>query len=121
MDSLRRRNRVLFVAVPGDEKQFGGCLAAGKGFVHISAEGNVEACPFAPYSDSNLRNMSLREALQSRLLKAIRDNQESLQEGQGGCALWDRREWVQSLCTPEMECKMEQVKKEDKIPHLVPS
>lgn len=101
MNSLRARNSALFVAVPGDEEQFGGCLAAGKGFVHISAEGNVEACPFAPYSDCNLKEVSLREALQSRLLRAIRDNQENISETAGGCALWEKREWVRSLITPE--------------------
>ena len=101
MNSLRARNKALFVAVPGDEEQFGGCLAAGKGFVHISAEGNVEACPFAPFSDCNLKEVSLREALQSRLLQAIRDNEGNLKEGTGGCALWEKRDWVKSLVTPE--------------------
>lgn len=101
MNLLRAGNKALFVAVPGDEKQFGGCLAAGKGFVHISAEGNVEACPFAPFSDCNLKETSLREALQSRLLRAIRDNEGNLEEGTGGCALWEKRDWVKSLVTPE--------------------
>ncbi len=31
----------------------------------ISAEGNIEPCPFAPYSDTNLKDSSLKEALQS--------------------------------------------------------
>jgi MoaA/NifB/PqqE/SkfB family radical SAM enzyme len=101
MNSLRSRNSALFVALPNDEEQFGGCLAAGRGFVHISAEGNVEACPFAPYSDCNVREISLRDALQSRLLQAIRDNQEGFEEEAGGCALWDKREWVKSLIAPE--------------------
>ncbi len=46
----------MFIEVPGDEDEIGGCLGAGKGFIHISAEGDVEPCPFAPYSDMNLRN-----------------------------------------------------------------
>ena len=100
MNSLRATNKALFVAVPGDEEQFRGCLAAGKGFVHISSEGNVEACPFAPFSDCNLKEVSLREALQSRLLQAIRDNEGNLKEGTAGCALWEKRDWVKSLVTP---------------------
>jgi len=96
-DSFRSQFPALFVAVPGDEDEIGGCLSAGKGFVHISAEGNVEPCPFAPYSDANLRDSSLKDALQSDFLKAIRDNHEHLSETEGGCALWVEREWVSSL------------------------
>ena len=97
MAALRAKYRALFVAVPGDEDKFGGCLAGGRGFVHISADGDVEACPFAPYSDTNLRDSSLREALQSELLATIRHNSDQLGEGKGGCALWEQKEWVHSL------------------------
>ncbi len=96
-DSLRSEFSALFIAVPGDEEDVGGCLAAGRGFVHVSAEGDVEPCPFAPYSDANLRDSSLKDALQSHFLKSIRDNRESLSDTEGGCALWIEREWVRSL------------------------
>jgi MoaA/NifB/PqqE/SkfB family radical SAM enzyme len=72
--SFRSKYSSLFIAVPGDEEEIGGCLSAGRGFVHISADGNVEPCPFAPYSDSDLRDSSLKEALQSEFLKTIRRN-----------------------------------------------
>lgn len=39
---LRRQFASLFISVPGDEEGFGGCLAAGRGFVHISAQGDLE-------------------------------------------------------------------------------
>jgi MoaA/NifB/PqqE/SkfB family radical SAM enzyme len=90
------RYSALFISVPGDEKDFGGCLAAGRGFIHISAEGDVEPCPFAPYSDVNLKDRSLQEALQSPLLKAIRENDEPL-ETSGSCALFAKKEWVEGL------------------------
>jgi MoaA/NifB/PqqE/SkfB family radical SAM enzyme len=97
MQEFRARFNRIFVVFPGDEEIFGGCLAAGRGFVHISPEGNLEPCPFAPYSDVNLKNISLKEALQSRFLNAIRQNHDKLTETKGGCALWDRRDWVYSL------------------------
>lgn len=96
-DSLRSRYPALFIAIPGDEEEIGGCLSAGRGFVHVNAVGDVEPCPFAPYSDANLRNMPLKDALQSEFLKKIRENHGRLTEAQGGCALWAEREWVQSL------------------------
>jgi len=95
-NSFRSKFSALFVALPWDEEEIGGCLSAGRGFVHISAEGNVEPCPFVPYSDVNLKDIPLKEALQSKMLKTIRENHAQLQEIHG-CALWERREWVQSL------------------------
>ena len=87
----------LFIALPGDEEKYGGCLAAGRGFIHLSPEGRLEPCPFAPFSDVSLQEMSLREALDSELLRAIRENGHQLTETRGGCALWAKRDWVQSL------------------------
>jgi MoaA/NifB/PqqE/SkfB family radical SAM enzyme len=97
IDSFRKNYSALFISVPDDEKQFGGCLSSGRGFVHISPGGDLEACPFAPFTDTNLKNSSLKDALQSNLLKVIRENSDQLEEGKSGCALWERREWVQSL------------------------
>ena len=96
-DSFRARYPALFVAVPGDEEEIGGCLSAGRGFVHVNAAGDVEPCPFAPYSDVNLRDTSLKDALQSEFLKKIRENHGHLSEAEGGCALWVEREWVRSV------------------------
>lgn len=95
--SFRSKWPALFIAVPGDEEEIGGCLSAGRGFVHVSADGCVEPCPFAPYSDVNLKDVSLREGLQSTFLRSLRESTEHLHETKGGCALWVKRAWVQSL------------------------
>ena len=97
LDSYAKRFPGLFIAFPGDEGNFGGCLSAGRGFVHVSPTGDLEPCPFAPYSDCNLKEMSLREALGSEFLRTIRENREKLNEDRGGCALWEERDWVRSL------------------------
>ena len=95
--SFRERYPATFLSFPGEEKAFGGCLSSGRGFVHVSASGDLEPCPFAPYSDVSLQHMSLREALQSPFLQRIRDNHTELLETDGGCAIWKKREWAQSL------------------------
>jgi MoaA/NifB/PqqE/SkfB family radical SAM enzyme len=95
-DAFRVKHRAVFVALPRDEEEIGGCLSAGRGFIHISAEGSVEPCPFVPYSDTNIKNCSLKEALQSKMLRTIRENHGQLEET-NGCALWERRQWVQDL------------------------
>jgi MoaA/NifB/PqqE/SkfB family radical SAM enzyme len=97
--SFRKKFSSVFIAVPWDEEETGGCLASGRGFVHISAEGDLEPCPFAPYSDTNLKQIPLKEALKSRFLKSLRDSHERLTETEGGCALWKKRDLVQSLLT----------------------
>ena len=92
-----KRHAALFIPFPGDEGEYGGCLAAGRGFIHISAAGDVEACPFAPFSDTNLGNATLESALRSALLKKIRDNHHLLKEGEGGCALWNNIGFIEKL------------------------
>jgi MoaA/NifB/PqqE/SkfB family radical SAM enzyme len=99
MSALGNQFPALFIGFPGDEEKFGGCLAAGRGFIHISSSGNVEPCPAAPFSDANLTAVSLRDALGSSFLDKIRRNHDLLTETNGGCALWTNREWVQTLMT----------------------
>jgi MoaA/NifB/PqqE/SkfB family radical SAM enzyme len=100
-EGLQERSRPVFIVFPGDEEQFGGCLAAGRGFVHVGPDGSLEPCPFAPFSDSSVADVPLEQALTSRLLRAIRDNHAELKETRGGCALWRKHEWVESLAKNE--------------------
>lgn len=87
----------IFVAFPGDEEKYGGCLSSGRGFVHVAANGSLEPCPFAPLSAGNLKEMSLKEALKSRFLEELRNNHDKLTETLGGCALWKHRDWARTL------------------------
>jgi len=95
MARLRRRHPAVFVRFPGDEEGNGGCLAAGKGLFHISPEGNLEPCPFAPYSDVSLHDMSLAQGLrQSRLFAAVRQQVPDLPGEAGRCLMHLNREWL---------------------------
>lgn len=97
LDHLRDSYKAVFIDFPGDEEKMGGCLAAGRGFIHVSQSGAVEPCPASPYSDANLGQMSLREALDSELLRKIRGTPHSLVDSPSGCALFDKEDWVKSL------------------------
>ena len=90
-------DRTLFIAFPGDEKDSDGCLAAGRGFFHINSHGGAEPCPFSPYSDTNIRNGSLLDAMRSPLFTALREGDMLLEEHKGGCVLFERRERVEAL------------------------
>lgn len=101
MRSFRSRFPALFIAVPWDEDDVGGCLSAGRGFVHINAAGDLEPCPFAPFSDMNMKDHSLKEALQSEFFKRIREQPELSRENGGGCILWKEQNLVRSLLKKE--------------------
>ena len=100
---LRRKKEALFVAFPGDEAKYGGCLAAGRGLIHVNSHGGVEPCPFSPYSDVSLKKRMLADALDSVMLQKIRDNHDLLGETSGGCALWRNRDLVKSLLSRTTE------------------
>jgi MoaA/NifB/PqqE/SkfB family radical SAM enzyme len=98
VNALRERyGRMLFLSFPGDEKNTGGCLAAGRGFFHISVNGDAEPCPFSPYSDTNIRDKSLLEALQSPLFSQLSETGMLNSPHKGGCALFDRQNEVKAL------------------------
>ena len=88
---------MIFIAFPGDEKATGGCVAAGRGFFHINSHGGAEPCPFSPYSDINVRDTSLKEALQSPLFLALQSEDVLLDDHEGGCVLYEKREEVERL------------------------
>jgi MoaA/NifB/PqqE/SkfB family radical SAM enzyme len=95
---LRERYpQIIFLSFPGDEKKMGGCLAAGRGFFHINTNGAAENCPFSPYSDRNVRDTSLLEALKSPLFSKLREGGLVGGEHTGGCALFEQQDQVLSI------------------------
>ena len=52
-----------------------GCIAAGKKYCHINANGDVEPCVFIHNSGANIKENSLLECLQQPLFKAYRKGQ----------------------------------------------
>ncbi|RDU23354.1 radical SAM protein [Anaerosacchariphilus polymeriproducens] len=100
LESLREEyETMLFISFPGDEKTSGGCLAAGRGFFHINSQGGVEPCPFSPYSDTNLKEISLREAMKSPLFQRLKENDVLMEEHAGGCVLFEKEELVRDFLT----------------------
>ena len=53
----------------------GGCIAGGRYYLHINAKGDVEPCVFIHYSNANIHDCTLLEALKSPLFQAYHDNQ----------------------------------------------
>lgn len=58
-----------------DGEYVGGCIAGGRSYCHINANGDIEPCAFIHYSDSNIRKKTLLEAYRSPLFMGYHDNQ----------------------------------------------
>jgi hypothetical protein len=59
--------------------------------------GAVEPCPFSPYSDTNLKNCTLKQALQSPLFRKLKETGLLLGEHDGGCLLFQKEKEVKEL------------------------
>lgn len=95
---LRKKYQdMIFLSFPGDEKASGGCIAAGRGFFHINYRGGAEPCPFSPYSDVNVKETSLREAIHSGLFMKLQNSGTLMKDHAGGCVLYQNREEVESF------------------------
>jgi len=98
IERLRKEhNEMIYISFPGDEKDTGGCVAAGRWFFHINSHGGAEPCPFSPYSDINVRDTSLKEAIHSGLFRELRNSGYLLEEHIGGCTLYEKREQVEKI------------------------
>ncbi len=58
-----------------DAEYVGGCIAGGRRYLHINANGDMDPCVFVHYSDSNIREKTLLEGLWSPIMMAYHDGQ----------------------------------------------
>ncbi|HUM44093.1 MAG TPA: radical SAM protein [Fervidobacterium sp.] len=58
-----------------DGEYVSGCIAGGRYYLHINANGDIEPCAFIHYSDSNIHEKTLLEAYKSPLFMAYHDSQ----------------------------------------------
>ena len=98
MDELRHEfSNMILLSFPGDELAMSGCMAAGRGFLHINSHGGAEPCPFSPFSDVNVKDTSLKEALNSGLFRKIISEGLLAESHAGGCVLYEKRDQVENL------------------------
>lgn len=73
--AFRETKAIFSMDFQNDAEYVGGCIAGGRNYLHINAKGDVEPCVFIHYSNCNIHEVSLLEALKSPLFMAYRDNQ----------------------------------------------
>ena len=73
---LYRKTKPIFAMdFWNDGEYVKGCVAGGRYYFHINANGDMEPCAFIHYSDSNIREKTIIEALQSPLFKGYKAHQ----------------------------------------------
>lgn len=69
----RARKPLFAMDFQNDAEFVGGCIAGGKNYLHINANGDLDPCVFIHYSDSNIREKTILESLRSPLFMAYHD------------------------------------------------
>ena len=73
--SFRNTKPIFTMDFQNDAQYVGGCIAGGRRYLHINAKGDVEPCVFIHYSNCNIHDTSLLDALRSPLFMAYHNGQ----------------------------------------------
>ena len=73
--AFRETKPIFSIDFQNDAEYVGGCIAGGRRYLHINAKGDVEPCVFIHYSNCNIHDTSLLDALKSPIFMAYHDNQ----------------------------------------------
>jgi hypothetical protein len=58
-----------------DGEYVNGCIAGGRNYLHINANGDIEPCAFIHYADRNIHENTILEALKAPLFQQYKKNQ----------------------------------------------
>ena len=89
---FRATKPILFVDFWDDGRLTHGCMAGGKMYFHINAQGDVEPCVFCHFASDNIKGKSLLEVLDSPFFREICSRQPYSENLLRPCMLIDRPE-----------------------------
>lgn len=72
---MREKKPLFTLDFQNDGEFVGGCIAGGRRYLHINAAGDVEPCVFIHYSNANIHDVSLLDALRSPLFMKYYEGQ----------------------------------------------
>ena len=72
---MRMEKSIFAMDFQNDGEYVGGCIAGGRRYLHINANGDCDPCVFIHYSNANIHDMSLLEVMQSPIFMAYHDGQ----------------------------------------------
>lgn len=71
----RNTKPIFTIDFQNDGEYVDGCIAGGRSYLHINANGDIEPCAFIHYADSNIRTCTLLEACKRSLFTAYKEGQ----------------------------------------------
>lgn len=80
-----------------DGEFVGGCIAGGRNYFHINANGDAEPCVFIHYSGANIRENTLLEILKQPFFMAYHDNQPFNENPLRPCPMLENPDILQRL------------------------
>ncbi|TFZ40766.1 radical SAM protein [Soehngenia longivitae] len=92
--ALRNEKPIFLMDFWNDGEYVNGCIAGGRQYFHINAHGDVEPCAFVHYSDTNIKNVSLIEALNSNIFKAYQKRQPFNENHLRPCPILDNPNYI---------------------------
>ena len=95
--NMRGRKPMFTMDFQNDGQFVGGCIAGGRRYLHINAKGDVEPCVFIHYSNVNIHDVTLLEALKSPLFQAYHDNQPFNDNMLRPCPMLENPEKIEQL------------------------
>lgn len=93
----RSRKPIFSMDFQNDAEYVGGCIAGGRRYLHINAKGDVEPCVFVHYSNANIRECTLLEALKSPIFMAYHDGQPFNENMLRPCPMLENPEKVRAM------------------------
>jgi len=73
--TMRDSKPIFLIDFWNDGQYVDGCIAGGKSYLHITAAGDVEPCAFIHYSNVNIKDTALLDALRSPLFMQYASHQ----------------------------------------------
>ena len=95
--AYRKTKPIFTIDFWNDGEYVKGCIAGGRYYFHINANGDAEPCAFIHYSDSNIHEKSLIEVLSSPLFTTYRSKQPFNCNHLRPCPLLDNPERIVSM------------------------
>jgi len=102
LDQIRATKPIFIIDFWNDAPYVGGCIAA-KYYCHITNFGDVEPCIFTHFTQVNIKNTSLKEAMKCQFFKEIRKRQPYSPNLLMPCMLIDHPKVIKELC---QTCKL---------------
>lgn len=94
---IRQTKPIFAIDFWNDGEYTNGCIAGGRCYLHINAAGDVEPCAFIHYSNVNIHEVTLLDALRSPLFMAYRKNQPFNSNMLRPCPLLDNPEKIVAM------------------------